>query len=275
VRGKGLLVATLAALAVVAAPALAGVIGTAGSVTYKDTPYSLMTNESVQIQTDCSAEKNITGIGFSSDVLAIEPHELTMLSSNFAVIHVRAASNDAVTAYVMCTSAKVKYASQTKEHPAVGTGRTQVKCPGSRHVVGGGVAAESSRLIEASYPFDSKDKNKKPDDGWKATTSGLSAGDVEVTVACSKVATSYRTRSLDLSPSVSSPVVPKCKGGTHLAAVGARLSGPIQYGDLNAMRPRDGADADSVPDDEVLVNMGNSGSNPDSEKLTGYAICID
>ena len=41
------------------------------------------------------------------------------------------------------------------------------------------------------------------------------------------------------------------------------------------MRPRDDDDAGSVPGDEVLVNMGNDGSNPDSEKLTGYAICLD
>jgi hypothetical protein len=41
------------------------------------------------------------------------------------------------------------------------------------------------------------------------------------------------------------------------------------------MRPRDGDDADTVPDDDILINMGNDGSNPDAAKLTGYAICID
>ena len=35
------------------------------------------------------------------------------------------------------------------------------------------------------------------------------------------------------------------------------------------MHPRDDDDAGSVPGDEVLVNMSNDGSNPDSEKLTG------
>ena len=78
-----------------------------------------------------------------------------------------------------------------------------------------------------------------------------------------------------MSPSITTAVIPNCKGDTNLASVGAHLTGPIQYGSLNSMSPRDDDDAGSVPGDEVLVNMGNDSSNPDAEKLTGYAICID
>jgi hypothetical protein len=155
----------------------------------------------------------------------------------------------------------------------VATGKIKVKCPNSKHVVGGGVDA-GQRFIQSTYPFDSKDKGLKPDDGWKATTSGLQADTVEVTAACSPVEPRYTRETVMISPSVTSGVVSNCKGDTNLASVGARLSGPIQYGSLNSMRPRDDGDAGSVPGDEVLVNMGNDGSNPDQEKLTGYAICI-
>lgn len=257
-----------------AASALGGVIGTAGSVTYKDTTASLMNNEEVAIQMDCSAAKSITGVAFGTDFLNLEPKSLRMYSANGAEIRMSANGTDNLTAYTMCTTAKVKYVEASKEHPAVATGKINAKCPNSKHVVGGGVDA-GQRFIESTYPFDSKDKGKKPDDGWKATTSGLPADTVELTAACSPVEPRYTEETRTLSPSSSSAVIPNCKGDTNLASVGAHLSGPIQYGSLNSLRPRDDNDAGSVPGDEVLVNMGNDGSNPDSEKLTGYAICLD
>lgn len=272
-RGKGFLVATAAALAVAATPALAAVIGTAGSITYTSVSSSLMTNEDVEIQTGCSAAKSITGIGFGTDSLNLDPQALTMYAANGARIRVAASGNDNLTAYVMCTSAKIKYVTADKTHNGVTTGKIKVKCPNSKHLVGGGVDA-GQRFIQSTYPFDSKDKGKKPDDGWKATTSGLQTATVEVTAACSPVKPKYSKETVTLSPSVTSGVVPKCKGDTNLASAGARLSGPIEYGSLNSMHPRDDDDAGSVPGDEVLVNMRNDGSNPDSEKLTGYAICI-
>ncbi len=273
-RRKGILVATAATLAVAATPALAGVIGTAGSITYKDATASLMNNEEVAIQMDCSAAKSITGVGFESDFLNLAPHSLRMYAANGAEIRVSASGNDNLTAYTMCTTAKVKYVEASKQHLAVATGKIKVKCPNRKHVVGGGVDA-GQRFIESTYPFDSKDKGSKPDDGWKATTSGLQAATVELTAACSPVEPRYTKETTALSPSTSSAVIPNCKGDTNLASAGARLTGPIQYGSLNTMHPRDDADAGSVPGDEVVVNMGNDGSNPDSEKLTGWAICLD
>ena len=273
-RRKGFLVATAATLALIAAPALGGVIGTAGSITYKDSTASLMNNESVTIQMDCSAAKSITGVAFGTDLLNLDPQALRMYAANGAEIEVSASGNDNLTAFTMCTTAKVKYVEASKQHLAVSTGKIKVKCPTSKHVVGGGVDT-GQRFIQSTYPFDSKDKGKKPDDGWKATTSGLQAATVEATAACSPVEPKYTKETKTLPPSVSSGIVSNCKGDTNLASVGARLTGPIQYGSLNAMRPRDDGDAGSVPGDEVLVNMSNDGSNPDQEKLTGYAICID
>ena len=223
---------------------------------------------------DCSAAKSITGVGFGTDFLNLDPQALRMYAANGAEIEVSASGNDNLTAYTMCTTAKVKYVEASKQHLAVATGKIKVKCPNRKHVVGGGVDA-GQRSIESTYPFDSKDKGKKPDDGWKATTSGLQAATVELTAACSPVEPKYTKETTTVSPSVTTAVIPNCKGDTNLASVGAHLTGPIQYGSLNSMRPRDDNDAGSVPGDEVLVNMGNGGSNPDSEKLTGYAICID
>ena len=273
-RGKRTVVATTAVLALVAGPAVAAVIGTAGSITYASVSSSLMNNEDVEIQTSCSAAKRITGVGFGTDFLNLDPQALTMYAANAARIRVEASGDDNLTAYVMCTSAKIRYVTADKTHNGVTTGKLKVRCPNTKHLVGGGVDA-GQRFIQGTYPFDSKDKGKKPDDGWKATTSGLQTATVEVTAACSKVEPKYSKETVTLSPSVSSAVIPRCKADTNLASVGARLSGPIQYGSLNSMRPRDDDDAGSVPGDEVLVNMGNDGSNPDSEKLTGYAICID
>ncbi len=273
-RGKGILVATAAVLAGAAVPALAGVIGTAGSITYKDSTADLMNNEEVEIQMDCSAAKSITGVAFGSDFLNLDPRALRMYDANAANIRVSASGTDNLTAYTMCTTAKVKYVEASKQHLAVATGKIKVKCPNRKHVVGGGIDA-GQRSIESTYPFDSKDKGKKPDDGWKATTSGLQAATVEAVAACSPVEPRYTKETKTLSPSTTSAVIPNCKGDTNLASVGAHLSGPIQYGSINTLHPRDDGDAGSVPGDEAVVNMGNDGSNPDSEKLTGYAICID
>jgi hypothetical protein len=274
VRRKGILVATAAVLAVMAASALAAVIGTAGSVTYATVTSPLMANEEVEVQTNCIADKNITGVVFGSDFLGISPKELAINSAATATIEARASSNDTLTSYVMCTSNKIRYASKTESHIALIEGQGKVTCPGSRHVVGGGVDA-GSRFIKTTNPFDSRDKGKQPDDGWKASTVGNNTASVEIMVACSRTAPRYSKESLILPPGSSSAVIPKCKGGTHLSGAGAQFSSSSIYARLNSMRPRDGGDADSVPDDEVLINMGNDGSNPDDAKLTGYAICID
>ena len=106
---------------------------------------------------DCSAAKSITGIGFGTDFLNLDPQSLRMYAANAAEIRVSASGNDNLTAYTMCTTAKVKYVEASKQHLAVATGRIKVKCPNSKHVVGGGVDA-GQRFIESTYPYDSKDK---------------------------------------------------------------------------------------------------------------------
>ena len=166
---------------VLAAPALGGVIGTAGSITYKDVTSSLMTNEDVEIQMDCSAAKSITGVGFGTDFLNLDPQALRMYAANSARIRVSASGNDNLTAYTMYTSAKVKYVEASKQHLA--------------------------------------GKGLKPDDGWKATTSGLQAATVDATAACSPVEPKYTRETTTVSPSVTTAVVPNCKGATNLASV--------------------------------------------------------
>jgi hypothetical protein len=51
------------------------------------------------------------------------------------------------------------------------TAKATARCPKSRHVTGGG-ALISGQILEAyvlaSYPIDGKDKDKAPDDGWRA-----------------------------------------------------------------------------------------------------------
>ena len=78
VRRKGILVATAATLARRRdVPRSLGSSARPGASPTRTRRASLMNNEAVAIQMDCSAAKSITGVGFGTDFLNLDPQALT------------------------------------------------------------------------------------------------------------------------------------------------------------------------------------------------------
>ena len=69
------------------------------------------------------------------------------------------------TYHAICTTSGLKHPYRAR---VIFAGRTtiKVKCPAGRHAIGGGYGRFATDLV-ASEPFDSKDKGKAPDDGWR------------------------------------------------------------------------------------------------------------
>ena len=273
-RGKGILGATAAALAIISAPALAGDLGTAGTMTYALVEGPLEPNEEVQVQTDCAAGANMTAVGFGADFGGVRPLSLFLHSASAAEATLSATASTTFSVYPMCTTASVKYVEKSRSVPATAAATIKAKCPVQRHVAGGGVDAYA-KVIQNSYPYDSRDKDSKPDDGWKASAQGADEAEMTVVAACVKAMPSYRSKKVDLSPGAGISFPIKCKTQKHLSATGARMTGATGFGGLEGLRPLDGSDADTAPDDSGLVNMDNYPSNPDSEKLTATAVCVE
>jgi hypothetical protein len=62
---------------------------------------------------------------------------------------------------------KVRYAEERATIPNGETRVLKADCPGKSKVAGGGFGLAASNAL-ASQPFDDRDRNKAPDDGWKA-----------------------------------------------------------------------------------------------------------
>lgn len=280
-KGRATVVAATVAAGILAASAYAADLGTVDGVNYQKVSTSLMTGNSVSTVQACPAGKIVTGGGFGTAALGIKPSALwpadgadsNSKPDDAYQVFVSASGNETLDSYAICADLKAKYVTKDNFAEAAAAGKVTAKCPRDRHLVGGGASA-GSKLLASSYPYDSRDKGKKPDDGWKATVNGANASTFSAVAVCTRDQPTYRTRTIDLVPSQGSAAIPACKGNTHLTALGAHITGPVRFGDLREMRPRDLGDADSIPEDDALVNMGNSGTNPDSEKLTGWAICV-
>lgn len=272
-RGIKAAAATLLAGLLLANPAVAADLGTVDGVNYQSITSDLQTNEAVYSQAGCPPDMRATGAGFSSFNYGAQPQALRPLGTAISV-DIYATSPNTVEIFGICTDRSYEYVQRSKPANPVSTTTVKAACPRNRHVAGGGADA-GQQYLGSSYPYDSKDKDKKPDDGWKATSYGLQDATFTAIAACSKKMPKYVKDERKLQPSVGHAVAPRCKKSLSVAALGAQTSGPIQFGDLQALKPRDNSsDADQIPDDEGLVHVANSDMAEKPANLTGWAICI-
>ncbi len=136
----------------------------------------------------------VTGGGFRANA-AIEDLELEEVSPGFdgdklnsdrinsGYTKRNAAMN--YTTFAICSTDNLK---QVVKSDVVFEGNKTIKvaCPKNRRVVGGGFGRFPADTI-ASQPYDSKDKGKAPDDGWKMTIhSGTGAQAMYAWASCLK-----------------------------------------------------------------------------------------
>jgi hypothetical protein len=145
----------------------------------------------------------------------------------------------------------------------------KAKCKHGASVAGGGFYSEGNQdYVLASAPFDGRDKDPTPDDGWRAKIIAAQ-GDRTVFVYANctkKMDLAYRQKTFDLglggSRDVSCPPDRAASGG------GAAVAGSI--GSIWKSRPEDGVDPNLVPDDGW--SAGSTGALT-AETWTVYAIC--
>ncbi len=140
-----------------------------------------------------------------------------------------------------------------------------VKCPKGQHVFGGGVSAHASSVVlVASFPFDGKDRDKRPDDGWRVRVDNRDAATTaHVAAVCAARQPTYRTQSFKAVPGDQSTSSALCGHGRHVTGGGVDYAPPAG----------DGLIADTFPGTrrEWAVYIDNYGAK--RLPATAYATC--
>jgi hypothetical protein len=173
--------------------------------------------------------------------------------------------------FAMCTAKRVR---QERAHTSVPEGQARTRrarCPNGTRVTGGGAnGLQPSGRIVSSHPFDGRDKDRVPDDGWAARAyrfPGGTYGDLYVDAHClagkgASKRLGYKTSS---GPSVD------CPDDAHLTGGGIRhRASDASVAWINTSAPIDtvlGGDTDDIPDD---FWYGRLPAYP----RTIYAICL-
>ena len=163
------------------------------------------------------------------------------------------------------------YPSRTVAAAPGSTKTAAVPCPKGTHVLGGGGnlgANYGSALLSHSYPYDGRDRNSRPDDGWKATGSALDAFvQIYVSAVCAPVRPRYRQLSFEVDPTAAlTDVEVPCGGQLEVVSGGSR--GPV------AVRQTDGRPLDHGGSGDGF-ELGFDNVADDSRTVTGFAICTD
>lgn len=178
--------------------------------------------------------------------------------------------NKTATVFAMCTARRVK--TRTGGGGVqVNPGKSRVnraRCPKGTHVAGGGASfffgGGSARLV-SSHPFDGRDANNTPDDGWAARAYNYSTAPAYLEVVASCLASKrlrYRT---------SSGFEANCPDDGHLTGGGVkhrRSEASLAW--MNTSAPLDtplAGDTDDIPDDRWYARLP-------SYPRTVYAICL-
>lgn len=135
---------------------------------------------------------------------------------------------------VCASGAKVSYPKQRTGAPARQGEVASARCGGGKHVLAGGAllgGPERSQRLVASAPFDSRDRGKRPDDGWRVAVDNFDTRRLGVTVVaiCASVrGLSYVRRSYRAPKRARKHVTVPCPAGESIIGGGVRHA--IRYG---------------------------------------------
>lgn len=150
----------------------------------------------------------------------------------------------------------------------------KAKCPAGTHVSGGG--GTGAGHLNSSYPYDSGDPGRKPDDGWKARIHYPGPEDDFFTVRAFALCVEFNPRYLESDPvSISGGAVSAelhCHPDHHIVGGGLKLGGDASdAGLLRATLEDAPSDPDAVPDDRLLATAGEAGGPVRPMRM--FAIC--
>jgi hypothetical protein len=165
----------------------------------------------------------------------------------------------------------LQYRTRSAEAAPGSTETATAPCPKGTHVLGGGgdLGAEyGSALLSHSYPYDGRDGDTRPDDGWKAKGSALDRFvRVSASAICAPFLPRYRRASFEVDPAAALTEVEVPCGG-QLEVVSGGSQGPV------AVRQADGRPVDhGASGDDFELGFDNVAGA--SRRVTGFAICTD
>jgi hypothetical protein len=291
-RGTRLLAASALALGLWPASAVADtVLGTENGFTYVSDSETALSGQPSAPLAECPAGTKVIGGGGDALTSSLEgilasaapgdgPDQDAKPDDFFRVFtHNTTASSSTADVWAICAPGKTRY-ERASVNVGVGKAKSQkAKCPGGTKVVGGGVyltGSNSEIFINATRPWDSRDRGKKPDDGWFVRAANVAGS--------RKVMTAHAMCRMDVSINPFGGF-----GGTSPGSGGVggacesdndSLTGPggeIQGTDptllrLSAVRPSDNTiEAGTVPDDAVAVEAENLTAS--SSPLGAFGIC--
>jgi hypothetical protein len=182
-------------------------------------------------------------------------------------------------AVVVCASGYDLHIKDGSASLAPHTSRTkQVACPRGSSVTGGGVfiaGTATSIVVSTTAPFDGKDGDRRPDDGWLGRANNGSAlpEDMTTYAICSKNGRfDYAHGSSKLGSKGEALAQARCPKNDSVVGGGAGISKGGLPTQLTYTQPYDGPDADSDPDDGWVSDATNHGAKG-GHTLTSWAVC--
>ena len=179
-----------------------------------------------------------------------------------------------VAATAMCAHENLRY--RSKQLPTeIGFSNVRIGCGDDWHVTGGGVSVPAGNNPTSSYPYDSVDRGKRPDDGWAADlyVDGLDV-EADLYAICTRDPLEYHRAREPLSPGSGSKLDANCSSKGHLLGAGARLVATPE----TTMITRTGAEDDpddpgQAPDDGASAFGIRSAGSTGEGQLNTFAIC--
>jgi len=186
-----------------------------------------------------------------------------------------------LTAFAICSALQPNLRMKATTIPLKGdtTGTVTAKCAKKAHATGGGflIGTANPQMVHAieDRPWDSDDRDKAPDDGWRARAFNNAGSTAELAayVMCIRGGGLSYPRHGDSNDILGIQVDVPCAEQASVTGGGMKISGPADEAYINASNPVDTKlDADSIP------NNGWSGVGTTlngRKKFTGYAICYE
>jgi hypothetical protein len=148
----------------------------------------------------------------------------------------------------------------------------KAKCPDGYRVLGGGIYSVDP-IVTTTAPFDGKDDDSKPDDGWKATAVNNHALEqkLEAQAVCRKSGTwqlAYKSTGVGAAGNTTASAGVLCIEGTVVGG-GASINGPKGDVRLQESYPKDSGGADTP--DGWSAGLTNLGADQASGAV--HAIC--
>lgn len=255
---------------------------------------TLAVGASNEVQADCAPGTApvgggiyITGLAPQARVWSVGPNSFLNQRAHAWSGGERNYSGNAKTesAFVECRKAGyggLTYVTPSGVSAAAGQAKkVKAKCPGDSVVTGGGVRSGSFDSVSVTRPWDSKDADHAPSDGWLSViTNGAGSPHLVFGYAvCASTQTQHygyvKGKSKVLSDGQTAHVTASCPAGTAIVSGGASITGAPDDVWLNTTSPEDTpVDADHVPDNRWGAYVVNDLPVTILETARAYAVCF-